>query len=63
MSDADRLAQSIVTKGRWARDPRACSSLATSFLPVPVLPVMSTLESLSANRRNLERAHRGGFRR
>src|SRR5438552_7635632 len=50
ISDGERLAQSIITNGWRARGPRAWSSRATAFFPLPVSPAMSTLESLRANR-------------
>ncbi len=51
INEGDRLAQSIVMNGRRARGPRAWSSRATAFLPVPVSPAMRTLESARAKRR------------
>ena len=41
-------AQLILMKGRSARDDRSWRARATSSLPVPLSPVMSTVEGVSA---------------
>src|SRR3989442_7335395 len=51
ISEDDRLAQSIVTNGCFARGPCSCSSRAMAFLPGPVSPAMGTVASVWANRR------------
>ena len=44
--------QLTVTNFRARPGPSSCSALATNSLPVPVSPVMSTVRTCGANRRN-----------
>ena len=61
MSDAGRAAQLTATRARWARGERRWMARATSSLPVPVSPVMSTVASVAATLSTRDRVSRNAF--